>query len=305
MNIKYLSNAELETSFMNLVKSERKITYLVLLHIKEIESRRFYLDGGYKSLFDYLTKNSGYSSSSAQRRIEGARLLRELPELSTSIEEGKINLSQMSEVVRSVNLSPQIVSSEKKMHLLKSIESRSTLETQKILAIELNLEIKDLEIKRVQKNESVRLEITLSKVQNENLLKCRDLSSHFLLNTKSLSLADVIEYLCDKHLKSTAASVARCSKERKDADNARKVQLVKKLRKCVTPKIRKNILNKFKVCQHKDSIAHKICESSFLLQVDHIRPQWAGGNHEDENLTVLCARHNQAKYRKESNLNLR
>lgn len=141
MNIQYFSNNELETSFLNLVKTESKITHFILLHIKEIESRRIYLDSGYRSLFDFLTKFSGYSSSSAQRRIEGARLLKEIPELSHSIQEGKINLSQMSEVVRSVNQSPSTVSSEQKIHLLKSIESKSTSETQKILAVELDLKI--------------------------------------------------------------------------------------------------------------------------------------------------------------------
>lgn len=305
MSIQYFSNAKLETSFINLVKSERKITHLILLHIKEIESRRSYLDGGYKSLFDYLTKFSGYSSSSAQRRIEGARLLKEIPQLSNSIQEGKINLSQMSEVVRSVNQSSQRVSTEQKMNLLKAIESKSTSETQQILAAELDLEIKDFEIKRMQKDESVRIEMTLSKEQHEKLLRCRDHSAHTLLNSKSLSLADLIEHLCDQHLKSTAASVARRVEKSADEIEVTNNCQTERPRKCITPKIRKAVFQKFNVCQHRDSLSQKLCESSFLLQVDHIQPRWAGGNHEDENLTLLCANHNQSKYRSEAGIRLR
>ncbi|MBO9666291.1 MAG: HNH endonuclease [Bdellovibrio sp.] len=44
----------------------------------------------------------------------------------------------------------------------------------------------------------------------------------------------------------------------------------------------------------------KICGSTRFLQIDHRQPVWAGGTNEFQNLQVLCAQHNQYKYRQES-----
>lgn len=43
-----------------------------------------------------------------------------------------------------------------------------------------------------------------------------------------------------------------------------------------------------------------VCGSKFQLQVDHIRPRWAGGGNEVANLQILCAVHNREKYRQEA-----
>ena len=347
MNFLNVSNSELEQKLFHFVAQERKLLHVVLLHIKEVDNRKLYLEKSRSSLYEYLVKDVGYSSSSAQRRIEGARLLREIPELSGSIESGKINLSQICEVARSVKQSPEKVSLNQKMDLLKAIECKTTSETQAIVAKSLDIEIKETEFKRVQKDESVRLEITLSKEQYAKLMECRDLDSHTLLNKKSLHISDVIEFLCDKHLKSTAASAIRRVKASNETtksafnikssgqmvaapsehDSARATEqitmapsnlssiktikqmssksLIQKYRKCITPKVKKEIFQKLKVCQHRDPSTKNLCGSSFLLQVDHRIPKWAGGSHEDENLTLLCANHNQLKYRKETSLRLR
>ncbi len=93
MNFKDLSNKELISDFEKLVISERKITHLVLLHILEIEQRKLYAEFGYESLFTYLTKHFGYGESSAYRRIQSARLLKQVPQASAQLETGALNLS--------------------------------------------------------------------------------------------------------------------------------------------------------------------------------------------------------------------
>ena len=90
------NNQDLITGFGKLVQTERKITAQVLEFILEIERRKIYLDLAFASLFDYLTKEFGYSPAAAMRRIQSARLVRELPEVLMQINSGQVNLSKIS-----------------------------------------------------------------------------------------------------------------------------------------------------------------------------------------------------------------
>lgn len=83
--ISSFSNDDLMIRFGKLVQTERKITELVLDCINEIERRKIYRARAYPSLFEFLVKEFGYSPSSAVRRIETARLLREIPAVSAKI----------------------------------------------------------------------------------------------------------------------------------------------------------------------------------------------------------------------------
>ena len=91
-----LSNPVLLERFTKLVRTERKITGLVLNCINEIDRRKLHLEMAYPSLFEFLTQAHGYSAGAAQRRISAARFLAEVPEVAPQIEEGKINLSQIA-----------------------------------------------------------------------------------------------------------------------------------------------------------------------------------------------------------------
>ena len=145
MVLRTLSNTELMNRFGKLVQTERKITHLVLECISEIDIRKIYLERAYPSLFEFLTKAFGYSPSAAARRIESARLLREVPEIASKIEEGSLNLSQLSQVQRAIRITQN--------------------QTELILAKELNLPVISDEKERIHQNESVTLTITFSKEQ--------------------------------------------------------------------------------------------------------------------------------------------
>ena len=96
MSIDRLTNTELLQQFSVLVQTERKVLTRVLVFINEIELRKIHLLQGFASLFDFLTRHYGYSEGSAIRRINAARLLREVPTCAAQIENGKLNLSQLN-----------------------------------------------------------------------------------------------------------------------------------------------------------------------------------------------------------------
>ncbi|MGZ3802295.1 MAG: hypothetical protein ACXVCL_19170, partial [Bdellovibrio sp.] len=82
-----ISNSDLELQLKNLVAKERKLLHVILEHIKEVDVRKIYLERAYSSLYEYLVKELGYSGSAAMRRIEAARLLKEVPTLAEKIQE--------------------------------------------------------------------------------------------------------------------------------------------------------------------------------------------------------------------------
>ena len=136
MDLKTLSNNELMNRFGRLVQTERKITHLVLECISEIDLRKIYLEKAYPSLYEFLITVFGYSPSAAVRRIESARLLREVPEIAVQIEEGSLNLSQLSQVQQAIRRTQKeecrkIPTDEKRLPL-KKIENTTQSQTERI-----------------------------------------------------------------------------------------------------------------------------------------------------------------------------
>jgi 5-methylcytosine-specific restriction endonuclease McrA len=100
MKLTHLTDKTLLNDTKVLTQRERKITLELLWHLKEIETRRLFSDLKYGSLFDYCTRELGYSEGSAQRRIVAARALRSMPEIEKKIESGALNLSTVGLVQR-------------------------------------------------------------------------------------------------------------------------------------------------------------------------------------------------------------
>lgn len=192
-SLKNISNSELVSRLERLARTERKLTHLILQHIAEIEQRKLYADLGFDGMYSYLTKGLGYSDGSAYRRLQSARLLFKIPELAEKLQEGKLNLSQLTQVQRGlreqIRSAKTIVNEENTQtsrvdifQVLQKIENKNTFETQKILACEMNIAPVTHEEVYPQKDESVRLEITLSQVQFVQLQQAKELLSHICPN---------------------------------------------------------------------------------------------------------------------------
>ncbi len=184
MNLQKVSDLKLDENLKSLVQSEREILSDILLHIAEVDRRKLYLTFGYRSLFDYLTQSIGYANGSAQRRIDAARLSYDVPEILEKIESGTINLSQASLVQKAIREKQSIlkvkVDSKVKSDLVNQLTEKSFIESEVLVAKALDVEIKSYPAIKHQKDESVRLEITLSKSQWVKLKKMRELLSHSL-----------------------------------------------------------------------------------------------------------------------------
>ncbi|MNK07782.1 hypothetical protein D3C87_257010 [compost metagenome] len=315
MNITSLSNSELMARFGKLVQTERKITHLVLECIAEIDTRKIYLERAYPSLYEFLIREFGYSPSSAIRRIESARLLRDIPEVSAKIEAGALNLSQLSKVQQAIRTVQKIedrqLEDAEKRSLLSKIEYTTQDQTELILAQELSLPVITEEKEKTHRDESVTLTITLTKEQMALLAQVQDLIAHSVPEKK---WADTVTYLAQKELDRRTKikrETGHANKNSKDPrSNAHRATIEKSTsanlgaykRKPIRPNLRKSVLLQDKCCQYRDPKTGNTCGSRRFLQVDHIQPLWAGGSNESTNLQILCAQHNQFKYRNESGL---
>lgn len=198
MNLQNIENHDLISRTEKLARSERKITHLILLHINEIENRRLYADLGFDGMFSFLTKHLAYSESSAYRRLQSARLLKQIPEIAEKLETGSLNLTQLTQVQKCLKIenknlksaststtsatqtfsSLQTTNIERAKIALQKIEGHNSFQTEQLLAIEFKQPIQTSEKAKPQLDESVRIEFTLNKEQYQQLLQAKNLLSH-------------------------------------------------------------------------------------------------------------------------------
>ncbi len=182
MGLYLLKNSELDSKIKTLAQKEREILYDVLLHINEADRRRLYLELAFPSLFAYLTEGCGYSAAAAQRRIDAARLMNSVPQVIHKIKSGEISLSQVSLLQKSIReknkAGNQRVLPETKREIIENLCAKSMPESQVLIARSLDLEIKASPKESHQKDASVRLELSFSKEQWEQLVCARELLSN-------------------------------------------------------------------------------------------------------------------------------
>ena len=182
MMFSQMTNDDLMVKFHECVRSERKIAHHVLEYIAEIETRQLYLGRGYPSLHAFLREAFGYSEGAATRRIAGARLLRQIPDIATKLEAGTINLSQLVQIQATCRESEkqnrQAVTVEQKRQILAKVESATSAQTQVIAAESLGVTPVIVHQQQHHADRSVTITMTFTKEQLEILKRAQELCSH-------------------------------------------------------------------------------------------------------------------------------
>jgi hypothetical protein len=329
MNFKSLKDTELMDQFKNLVDRENRLTAEIVDYIKEISTRRLYLKN-HSSLFDFLTKEMGYSNASAQRRIDAAKMMKDLPQTKVALASGELNLSQAAMVEQMFRFKKKQdpgceLTMEDKARCLDAIKNKTTENSQQALCAELDIKPIVKEKKRLQQDESVRLEITLNKDQMAIIQRAREVLSHSLPGATNAELFTYLaEFLIQKRdplvkkpAKRTAKSQASAAEvegavpENRGSDPAVvaatsasevPVPASPNIRRKLSAATLRAVHQRDVCCQWRDRETGEICGTRFQTQADHIQPLWAGGSDKLENMQILCAAHNRMKYRSEAGI---
>ena len=308
MNLQSFTNELLLDRTERLCQSERKITHVILWHINEIECRGIFAEKGYSSMFKFLTKHLGYGEGAAWERLHASRLLKKIPVLQEKIESGALNLTQMASVQKCLNKearSGNELTTGEAVQVLSQIEALNGFETQKVLAVEFNLPVQQHEVLKPQRDDSVRLELTLTEDQMERLRQVRDLLSHSLHDA---TWADVIDCLASKYIQKIQgkeksgegkAHLEECAASAEMDGSATQIvtprfsATEKFKRKCIKITSRRELLIKANhCCEFVDLKSGNRCNGTYQLQIDHKIPLALGGSSELSNLRVLCRTHN-------------
>ena len=147
-----------------------------------------------------------------------------------------------------------------KRDVLKKIENKSTREAKNLFKEPM----KPIKIKKTEYKDKVYLRLELTHEENKKLEKLKALKSH-KHNVESLILN-----LIDKELSSFENTKFKPTKSKNP--------------RVISKRLRNHALKKADYqCQYPG------CESTHLLQIDHIIPVRAGGDQSPDNLQVLCA----------------
>lgn len=296
-----VSEQVLDKKIKTLAQNERDLLADVLKTIRSIERQHSYLKLGYSSLFDYLVKEVGYSAGSAQRRIDGARVLQEIPAIEDKINSGELQLQHISLVQKSIRAAEryhdQKVSPLLKEEILGALVGKSRLQAEQTVADMLNLPVIEKQIMRAQADASMRIEFTISREVYEQVQYAKSLVSHSL---ETQDLIGFLKYTSQKIIKDKTAVKAKPEvkteflRQSTDSESTATV--------AVKDSVRRHLLQTQKYCQFRDPVSRKLCGSTHFLQVDHIKPKWAGGGNHPENLQLLCQKHNLLKYKTEAGI---
>lgn len=324
MNFENMTDQDVISSLRKNVANERKILHVILEHIREVDSRQLHLKSAYPDLKEFLVEEMGYSGSAANRRIEAALLMKEVPVISEKVRDGVLNLSQIGEVHKAIKAKERQsrckITLEEKHDLVESVVGKTAYEAQQELAVALDIPVRKIEKIRYQQDGSAIIEICLPKATLEKLLKCKDSTAHIQTqNNLQINLVNTIDRIADEHLNSknlirpnkkgnrTDKSNDVTSKTSADSEiptQHNTVQVPERVNKTLTPKTRALVLQREDCCSFKDPKTGRVCGTRFILQTDHKRSRRLGGNHSLGNLQTLCARHNRFKFEVERNLEL-
>lgn len=299
-SIQSLSDENLVSQLRSAILDERKLALQILRLINEAFSRRLFADAGYPSLFEWLTREFGYSDATAMRRINSARALLEVPSLEKKIESGEVNLTNLSKVQSVIRAEEkrtgERMTSNEKAKAFELIEQKSSREAETVLAAAFPqaAPLKAETFRPINENE-VRVQVTLTKAQLAVLDRVREVSSH---SNFGASLSEIIEMLANKYLDKNdplRREVKSRPQTKQESPPAPEVAMQQDFsrRKPIAPALRNAVLRRAEaMCEFVDPGTSHRCRSRYLIELDHVVPVALGGANDPRNLKALCRTHN-------------
>ncbi len=276
-------------------------------YLEEVEIRKLYLKEGYSSMYAFCTEYLGYTEQEAYTRIQAMRLSRKIPEVKEKLQSGELSLSVAAKVQGFLRREDKIktqpkMSLEDRKKVVMAVQNESVRSSEEILLTLFphQSEIKPEKLRSVSEN-TVRLEINISKENHEKLLELKNLRG--VENFEKL-IGDLVDLGLNRWGKIAKASSIKKSSRKLQAPVTSKVVDNKKINegaksapyssrsRHIPVTVKRLVWLRDKgECQFR-SLTGKQCREKFGLHMDHVEPFALGGLNSQENLRLLCFRHN-------------
>jgi hypothetical protein len=291
MDLKNISDADLLRDTKHYAREEKENGIKVLHHIKEVDARKLFLPK-YSSLYKYCIEELNYSETSAGRRIQTMRLIRDLPEYADKLQEGVVHESNLSTVQTFFNLEAKKLkkkySKEEKLKVLKAVEGKSARQTQQVLATISPQSARKENTKPIN-TEETEIRFTASRALMEKFEKIRNLLGHQLSDQQYASL---FEELADLAIRKLEPQPKKEKSAPPTSEPIKKEETVSETR-YIPAKVKRAVWARDQgQCSYVGPDGLR-CDSKYALQYEHVIPFGKRGKSTFENLKLLCVSHNQ------------
>lgn len=268
MNLNDLSDKHLRSDSKKLALLEKLSTHKLIYYIYEVDQRKLFCDWKYTSLFEWCVKELELCDGSAHLRITAARLIKDIPNLMESLENGELTLGSVS-LVKQFCLEHKLKNIQV---LMNEVRGLSKKDAEKKLFKMTGLKRKGVEKKkRISENEH---EVT------------------FILTDETVALIKEVKSLCGKFTSSDEV-VREAFQSLKEKIEKKKFKQVKERRssgikvsgRIISSEVKRAVYIRDKKCVN--------CGSVHNLHYDHIRPHALGGDNSIKNIRLLCFNCNQ------------
>jgi 5-methylcytosine-specific restriction endonuclease McrA len=305
------------------IAEERSALMKVLHLLREVERDEHYLAMGHSTLFDFVTKDLGYSAGSAHRRIQSMRLLKTIPEMEERIEDGSLSLcvaaktqSFFQQEDRKRRDEGQAkLSSESKTQIVQSMCGASARECEAKLAVLSPESVLPREKARAVAEGKTLIQFTASDPLLAKLEKLKGLLAHQNFEGRYDRLFEILadmalkkldpEQKPQKKLKQVEdTAVQEETQNETELPTLEKAAVTSRSR-YVPAALRRAVWKRDGGrCTYRDPITGRVCESRHALQLDHIYPYGWGGETSESNLRLRCSQHNAFTARRQGLIGL-
>jgi len=292
-----VSDRELLSSTFMAAQKEKDATLALLDYLLEVDLRKLYATKTYSSLFEYIVKDLGLSEPAAAERVNTVRLMQQVPEVKSHINEGRVSLTTASQIERFIKTENKVrektdrMDTSEKTSIVDACISLSKREVERCLFEKQSEEAKALSQERIKPIARNRIELKLS-ISTEAFQKLERLKE--VSGTRSLEaiFEESLDLLLLKEQKRRGYELASTQPAESEGIKA-KINATNPDSRFIPIHLkRKLFIRSGGQCEYIDLKTKKRCQCRYRIQIDHVYPYSLGGKTELNNLRHLCQTHN-------------
>ena len=288
-----IDNSTLLTQVRRAAIQERDATLLLLSLLQETEHRNLHLELGYSSLFEFCVKDLGLSAGSAQRRICAMRFARTQPLVWQKLRTGELTVTNAAKIYSEARKEKSTPVQERE--IIEACLSKTQRECEEILQNYFPDSIVATERVRPIGTDSMELTLVLPRATFDKLTLLKNYLAH---SNPQGTLLGLVQVLVDAEIgrqekKRGIVPVSESIQKEPEVTPSNPTSTVETKSHGPVRKPLKRLIYRLAFQRAGNKCQAPGCESSYMLEIDHIIPISRGGTNAPDNLRVLCHAHHR------------